>query len=58
VDFRFKSVKTSSFFEEEKKRKKVKKKDCMLFFLRPFSVKRTALFEDFLLLRIVHKKKV
>ena len=56
VDFRFKSVK-SSFFEEEKKRKKVKKKRTALL-QRAFAKKRTALFEDFLLLRIVSTKSI
>ena len=32
----------------------MKKKDCSFF--QTFAKKRTSLFEDFLLLRIVHKK--
>lgn len=55
MDFRFKSVK-SSFFEEENLRKKVKKKRTALL-QRAFVLKRTALFEDFLLLRIVSTTK-
>ena len=47
----------SSFLEEEKKRKKVKKKRTALFF-KTFAKKRTALFEDFLLLRIVSTKSI